>query len=115
MTGNQEIEYIRFGEIEYDKEGKPIRERFGIGEVIRRNSKTISVRLVEPFQSWRKKYPIGAGFRVPYRYCEDVKAQVCERCGSTDWVADEEIECECDEDDLDGWKPSYNGLLRRDS
>lgn len=101
MTENQEIEYIRFGEIEYDEDGKPIRERFGIGEVMRRNRKTISVRLVLPFQSWRKKYPIGAGFRVPHRYCEAAFKVVCRWCGSIDYFSESdirdnvEVDCEC--------------------
>lgn len=100
MIVNREIEYIKFGEVQYNEETGEIRERFGIGEVERRNKRTITVRLVLPFKSWRKTYPVGAGFRIPHRMCEPAFRVTCQTCWIADYYTqsdlDNEVECDCE-------------------
>ncbi len=98
----REMEYIRFGEVEYDEQTGAIRERFGIGKVERRNRKTVTVRLVLPFKSWRKTYPVGSGFRVPHRLCEPAFKVRCQHCAQIDYYTETDIElmveCDCKND-----------------
>ena len=94
-------------------EKRPDRERFAIGQIVifgrdgvecparvdKLNPKTMTVTCVRPFKSFRKLFPQGSQFRVPYRYVSAAKPKLCKQCNKTYFVRTDEyldVECDCE-------------------